>query len=361
MPVIDADAHVVESNHTWDYMAPDEQRYRPRVVTPEGEGGPQLWMIDGKIRGLGRPISPAGVLAERARKAGRPMVTPPESQQMEDVGARLRHMDELGIEIQVLYPSIFIEQVADRPEVEVPICRSYNRWLADIWQQSNGRLPWACALPLLDMDEALAELDFCKEHGACAVNMRPLEGDRLLPDPYFFPLYQKASDLDLAIGVHIGNANPVMSDIFLSAGRAVGLGGGFWHRHLSNVGAFFTVVASRLPERFPHLRMGFIESAAGWLPFVLSELSRRTQEQGNPLPERILRDWRLFITTQMNEDLPYLLSHAGEDNLLLGTDYGHRDTSTELDALQQLRKSRDISSDAARKILEDNPQAFYGL
>ena len=39
MAVIDADTHVIETEHTWDYMEPAEQQFRPLVVTPKGEGG----------------------------------------------------------------------------------------------------------------------------------------------------------------------------------------------------------------------------------------------------------------------------------------------------------------------------------
>ena len=50
MPTIDADAHVVESEHTWDYMDKADQKYRPLIVRPRGEGGGEYWYIDGKIR-----------------------------------------------------------------------------------------------------------------------------------------------------------------------------------------------------------------------------------------------------------------------------------------------------------------------
>jgi len=43
-------------------------------------------------------------------------------------------MDQLGIDVQVVYPTIFIEQVTDKPEIDVALCTSYNRWMADIWQ-----------------------------------------------------------------------------------------------------------------------------------------------------------------------------------------------------------------------------------
>ena len=75
-------------------------------------------------------------------------------------------MDELEIDVQVLHSTIFIQQIADRPEVEVAVCRAYNRWLADIWRQGKGRLRWSAALPFMAMDEALKELRTAVENGA---------------------------------------------------------------------------------------------------------------------------------------------------------------------------------------------------
>ena len=73
MATIDADAHVVESEHTWDYMDPAERKYRPILVSPHGapEERPvrsildtgsvrSYWLIDGKSRGTQQ--AGAGVL-----------------------------------------------------------------------------------------------------------------------------------------------------------------------------------------------------------------------------------------------------------------------------------------------------------
>ena len=49
--------------------------------------------------------------------------------------------------------------------------------------------------------------------------MRPLEGDKLPFHPDFYPLYEEAQRLDLAIVVHLANANPAMCDM-LSANPA---------------------------------------------------------------------------------------------------------------------------------------------
>ena len=208
MPTIDSDAHVVETEHTWDFMERADQKYRPLIVRPRGEGGGEYWFIDGKIRGLVRIVMTARELAEVSERTGRDMQTPRETREMENVPARLKHMDELGIDVQVLYPTIFIEQITDKVEWEIAIAKGYNRWLADIYRQGQGRLRWICVLPLLDMSASIEELKFCQQHGACGVFMRGLEGQRLITDPYFYPLYEKISALNLAVGVHVGNGNP---------------------------------------------------------------------------------------------------------------------------------------------------------
>jgi hypothetical protein len=46
MPTIDADAHVIESERTWDYI--EDDKLRPFLITPGGSR-PQNWLIDGRV------------------------------------------------------------------------------------------------------------------------------------------------------------------------------------------------------------------------------------------------------------------------------------------------------------------------
>ena len=91
-----------------------------------------------------------------------------------DVPARLRAMDERGIHLQVL-TTLFIMEATTRPEVSVALRRSYNRWLADRCAQSKGRLRWVCLPPAMAIDEAIKELKFGKDHGACGVLKKEIE------------------------------------------------------------------------------------------------------------------------------------------------------------------------------------------
>jgi predicted TIM-barrel fold metal-dependent hydrolase len=280
--------------------------------------------------------------------------TPSESREMAEVAARLRHMDELGIDVQVLYPTIFIRPLTKRPEVELALCRSYNRWLADIWAEAKGRLPWAAALPYLSMEAALRELAWARQHGACAAFMRGLEGDHSLSDPYFFPLYEAASDLDVPVCVHASNGSFLLHDYFQDdAGVAL-------FKFPVFIG-FHALLWNQVPRRFPKLRVGFIEVCAQWVPYLLRDLARRGEKKGRPLSEFSVRENRIWVACQTNDDLDYILPYTGPDSLVIGTDYGHADTSAEIEMVRNLRGQGTIAPEVIDKILDDNPRALYGL
>jgi aminocarboxymuconate-semialdehyde decarboxylase len=357
MPTIDSDAHVVESEHTWDFMDPGDQKYRPIIVKPRGEGSGEYWFIDGKIRGLVRIVMTAKELDEVAERTGRVMNTPRETREMENVAARLRHMDELGIDVQVLYPTMFIEQISDKPAWEIAICKGYNRWLADIHSQGQGRLRWICMLPLLDIGASLEELRICKQQGACGVFMRGIEGQRMITDPYFYPIYDEMSRLDMAVGVHVGNASPQNLDLVSQYNG----GGSFWKFRLPVIGAFHSVIMSEVPRLFPTLRFHWAEAAAQWVPYVVKDLQRRWGAQGKELPSNPLKAYRQYVSCQTDDDVDYVLRYAGEENLVIGTDYGHNDQSTEIEALRNLKNLGTITDRQYEKITYDNPKALFAL
>ncbi len=356
---IDADAHVVESPMTWDYLLPSERKFRPQLFKPEGETQKAHWVIDGKIRGLFRFTFTKDDLVKKSKAIGREMTTAMETRDLENVEARVRHMDELGIDVQVLYPSIFLDQCTERADTDVALCGAYNRWLADVWKRSHGRLRWMASLPLLSMPDALDQLKFAKEHGGCGVFMRSVEGARQITDPYFYPLYEQAEKLDFCVGLHQANGS---WDLVTQMANPDGSRDFFNQYRIFNVGACFRLISSELPKKFPKLRFGFIETAASWVPWVIYELRRRMETAESKLPDDLLERCNIFVTCQIGDDVPYLIqSCMGENTLMIGTDYGHADSSTELDALAALKNSGGITPQMHKKIVEDNPRVFYGL
>ena len=137
MQTIDADAHVIECEKTWDYLEGEDKRYRPVPIAVDMPSGKtqNFWIIGGRLIG------------------GRDNVgqdTAKESREMANIDSRLKHMDEIGTSVQVLYPTLFLRPVTDNPRIELALCHSYNRWMADIWSKDKKRLRWAVQLPLHD-------------------------------------------------------------------------------------------------------------------------------------------------------------------------------------------------------------------
>jgi len=159
MKVIDADTHVDECDETWEYLDEKDRRFKPTTVVIEREGTASQpsgynrhWLVDGRLR------------LRRVRDDARTGTTQA-TRELGDVNARLRDMDSLGTDVQVIYPTLFLTALTEKPEVELALCRAYNRWLADRCSHSNGRLRWNAVLPLLSMDRAVEELRWARDHG----------------------------------------------------------------------------------------------------------------------------------------------------------------------------------------------------
>lgn len=356
MPVIDADCHVIETERTWEYMEESERHLRPQLFIPknEEERGVAYWHVDGRY--LHQHQDNLFGVPDTVGASGRGQVsqTSRESRELTNLGQRLSHMDELGVDIQMLYPSFFVHIMTNKDDIDLATCRSYNRWLAEIWKQSENRLRWAVVPPLLTMDKALEELHFGKENGACGVYMRTTERDRLLTDPYFYPIYEEASKLDMPITVHDGEGNLAMRDLFSR-------GSGLFKFKMTMAACFHDLLDQRLPDKFPDLRWGFMESSASWVPWVINDLDNRLAKTGGHVSPDIMKENRLYVECLTRDDLPYVLKFSGEDNLVLGSDYGHADTSAEIDAIRKLQQDSVIPSHVVDKILSDNPQALYGI
>lgn len=337
MAIIDADAHVIETEHTWSYMRESEAKFRPIMVASQ-DGRKQFWLIDR------RPFERGPVSAE----------LPAASSEMREIEARLRHMDQLGVDVQVLYPTVFLTPLTNRPEIELALCRSYNRWIAELCSKSEKRLRWVATLPVLNMEDTLAETRFAADNDAVGLFVRGLVQDRLLSDAYFHPLYQLAAERNIAICVHASTGDFDWMNHFERES-------GFSLFKLPVLIAFHTLVYKGIPAMFPNLRFGFIEVKAQWVPYVIHELARRYKTHGLKGPSDIMRENRMYVACQTDDDLSYVLQYAGEDNIVIGSDYGHNDTSAEIEALKTIRRHGDVPAAHIDKILYDNPKALYNL
>src|SRR5436305_15240708 len=100
MPVIDADCHVIENDHTWDYFDENERSFQPLSLasTRPGTEGKRFMSIDGRIHTVGFATPRGGVGEELSGYSKTSNAT----RTLADIQARLDHMNELGVDVQVL-------------------------------------------------------------------------------------------------------------------------------------------------------------------------------------------------------------------------------------------------------------------
>ena len=104
---------------------------------------------------------------------------------------------------------------------------------------------------------------------------------------------------------------------------------GFTKFKLVIVGAFHNMVMDGIPERFPKLKVAFLEAGAQWLPYVLKDLAKR-YTTGPRIGHESTVIHESFLCRLRDQRRSAVHHVAGEDNLVVGTDYGHADSATEL-------------------------------
>lgn len=370
MRVIDADGHVEESLATFadDYLDPAFRSQRPRVVGIEGNA---YWVIDERMfprrmgRGchnLGTPVSYDGKLAKISME--KPDTA--ESMELKDLSARLHSMDEEGIDVQVIYPTLFLAYpLTDNPLLATALCSAYNRWLSDRLC-GQERLRWAALVNLDDVPGAVREVHEVRRLGAVTVMVLGTAGDRLLEHPSLYPFYEAVAEENLPLAVHVGWACPPLSNLYD-------------HLYPSGVIPFLVpvlmgfaaLISGGVLDRFPDLKVVFLEAGCLWVHFLLDRLHHRFKtnlskvvSQAAPraalAPMDYVKCGTLYFSTEVGDTfLPQVIELVGEHQIVFGSDMPHSDR--ERFAAKTLMERRDLSTLAKRSILEENPARLYNL
>jgi predicted TIM-barrel fold metal-dependent hydrolase len=373
MKYIDADGHVEECPATFSdqYLDPAFRSQRPSVI---GRDGLAYWVIDEQMfpRRVGRGCNNLGTPASYDGKPTRHTALKPdsiESMELTDLSARLRSMDEEGIAVQVVYPSLFLAYpLTSNTAFASALCSSYNRWLGDRLAR-NERIRWAAIVNLDDVQMAARQVREAKSLGAAAVMVLGTAGDLTFDNPTLLPFFESVAEEQLPLAVHVGWSCPALSNIYS-------------HIYPSGVIAFLIpvmmglvgLISGGVLDRFPDLRVAFLEAGCQWVHFVLERMDHRFRRTRNQLstfhsqtapqhdlpPIEYVRKGNLFFSTEADDVLlPNVIELVGEGKMLFGSDMPHGDR--EPFVVRKVQGRKDISETAKRKILETNPARFYAI
>ncbi|HEX9682599.1 MAG TPA: amidohydrolase family protein [Acidimicrobiales bacterium] len=290
-----------------------------------------------------------------------------------DAPSYLRALDALGVDAAVVYPSIglyvpFLPDLA--PAESADACRAYNDWVAGWCDHAPNRLAAAGLVPLIDPDRAAKEVEHCRHLGLVAVVGRPnhLYG-RNLGDPAYDPIWSTCAEAGIVLAVHEG--------LGLKGGSTTGMErfDTFAARHacshpLEQQQAMASLVFEGALERHPDLRVAFLESGTGWLPWWLDRLDEHLAWMAaTELSHLSLKPSEYFarqciISTEADDHLVgHAVASVGADHVAWASDYPHPDADFPGAVGEFVTHARagGISDDDLATILWSTPLDFYRL
>jgi predicted TIM-barrel fold metal-dependent hydrolase len=354
--IIDADSHVIEPPQMWaKYLTPEFKQFAPSA--------------DMKIQGedIVEKISPQ-VREEGNRQM---MQAHPHAYfHHYDAESHLQAMVQMGIDIAFLYPTYGLWLFAIDsmpPEVVGAFTHAYNTWLyEEFCSYAPDKLKGVGAINLHAPEQMVSELHRIADFGWKSVFLRPnpVKG-RLLSDRAYEPFWTSCEELGIAVGIHESTHS-----------RLPTTGADRFHTRfamhacshpMEQMMALLALIEGGVLERHPQLRVAFLESGCGWLPYWLWRLDEEYKnlyfEVKNHVkikPSEYFRR-QCFVAIEPSE--PYLaqiIEYIDADNLIFGSDYPHMDHQPDVvNAVIELETQ--LSQGTIQKIVWDNPRSFYSL
>jgi predicted TIM-barrel fold metal-dependent hydrolase len=339
-PIIDADGHVLERDRELRQFMPPEFR------AVEGKREYPLFSWDGWAR---------GALSPRQREHP-------------SVELWLRFLDATEIAMTVLYPNEGLNIGLQRDgDWAVALARAYNDWLHHDFLRASPRFKGVALLVPQEPNEAAKELERAVRELGMAAGMLPavMSPMRGLGLPEFDPIYQTAERLDVPIAVHSGPAVELGLEHMKSFAGVYPLSHPF-----AQMQQLTSMMIHGVFERFPRLRVAYLEAGCGWVPYLADRLDeswehriKRWPHPTNKLPSEIMRGGILYYSCEREEKtLATVAELIGAEQILWASDFPHERPWEEFSGdIDTLINRKDLPESLSRKILCENPQRFYNL
>jgi predicted TIM-barrel fold metal-dependent hydrolase len=354
--IIDGDGHVMEDIAAiWKYMP---QEYVGRSFS-DIRGKSPFPPID-HLHSANRHITPRGAFANVGTDGWESF------------------LDDVGIHSTVLYTSAGLSfgKIVSR-DWAIELARAYNNWMYDTYLSKNQRFRAMGLIPLQDPKEAVTELErIVSELGMCGA-MLPSTGanNAHLGAEQFWPIYEEAGRLGCALGVHGGAHEGMLMDDMSPYAPVNALG-----HPIGQMVSFAGIVFNGIFDKFPGVRIGFLEAGCGWLLTCLERFARSWAshvqydprgrflklKEGETVRDYILRqidEGRIFIGVEGNElTIGEAVRQVGNKPFIFSSDYPHEvDAGTCKAELEELWENPELTREDKEAILLRNSARFYRL
>ena len=320
-----ADSHLLEPKDLWQQFLPKKQADRmPRIERIDDDE--ERVHVDGKsfVRRLPKIMTAKGATGETIAELSH---RPPGSR---DLQARLVDLDQEGVMAEVMFQSIGLWcGLIEDPQLIRAAARAENEWLAtEVQALAPDRFVPAALMPLIDVDDAVAELQHAAEVGLHLVSMTTghPKAARDYNDDSWEPLWAAAEEAGMVIAFHIGTDGGDQASMFRGPGGAVL---NYVHTGFGGQYAAMKLVTSGALERHPRLRVLIAEGGATWVPYIGDRMNEAYRQHAMFVRPRLARppkDYlyeQVYASFQHDESAPAALWAMGYRNVMFGSDYPH--------------------------------------
>ena len=310
--------------------------------------------------------------------SGRAVETPPQRDQRPNVGPKgwLDFLDDVGIDWTVLYPTTALAygKIVSL-DYAVAAARAYNDWLCETYIKYNPRFKGMAIIPMQDPEEAAKELRRAVTELGMLGAMMPSNG---LPQPLgakaYWPIYAEADRLGCCLAVH-GGAHDRFGMDHMNMYVPVHALGHPWGLTFNCA----NIVYNGIFDRFPRVRIAFLEGGVAWLLLLLerlhashethfqyippSEFGIREEDDPSKYIEKQILDGRIFLGIETEElTLPFAIKIVGNSPFLYSSDFPHEVTNESCKHdLGELMESDEITAEDKAAMLYKNAESFYRL
>jgi uncharacterized protein len=353
--IVDVDAHHYESDHYNEILEYISSPTLRNEIKHQGWGRNGVMTPDGTYQNMGGRI---------ARLTGREREQAPPGGHR-DISLTKRWMDAMGIDMICLFPTPMLTLGAvPRRDVENELAMAYGRWLCDRILAHEPRIKSMLYLPFNDPRASIRMVEELGDKPGVIGFMVTAPHRRGCYENDYMPLYSMLQERNLPLGFH--GSFTWHEQTFATFNRFIvvhSLGFTFFNMaHMANW------VINALPERFPKLKLIWIESGLAWLPFLMQRLDNefmmRTSEAPGlkRKPSEYMRE--MYFTSQPMEmvenremlEATFKMINA-ETQLLYASDYPHWD----MDLPSTIYDLPFLSETAKRNILGGNAQRLFNL
>lgn len=365
--VVDADGHVYEGNIDLRPRMPEKWRSQAPIRMNDNEGNGRM-LLEGRMwsasQGLGPGVS--GPMTDKARGFREGMVDPL---------ARLKDMDAEGIDAAILFGTQIALTVNGlmSKELSAVLCHACNDWLMEYCSADPKRLLGVGLIPCQDPQAAVKELEYLKKAGAVTA-MLPTNvyGLNNMGDKMFDPIYECAQAIGMTLSVHPQTGHDGVPGVSGVMGAGSERFRKYVYVHMTAFPfelmiAMMHMIGEGVFDRFPKLKVGFMEGGAGWLPFWAERFDEHIEKLAPQMPElkrrpsEIIKSKQIVLTCESEETgLDRVFAANGEDTVLYASDYCHWDCHFPY-SVKDVVDSKDLSFAQKEKLLGTNAVDFFEL